>query len=54
LLTRPWSYAFVAATTSSLVAATAEPWGLTILHAEADFDSIARVADVRTIRAGKT
>jgi len=36
-----------------LVAATAEAWGLTILHVDADFDTIARVADVAAIRANK-
>jgi predicted nucleic acid-binding protein len=36
-----------------LVAATAEAWGLTILHVDADFDTIARVADVAAIRADK-
>jgi hypothetical protein len=36
-----------------LVAATAEAWGLTILHVDADFDTIARVADVHAIRADK-
>ena len=36
-----------------LVAATAEAWGLTILHADADFDTIARVVDVHAIRADK-
>jgi predicted nucleic acid-binding protein len=36
-----------------LVAATAEAWGLTILHVDADFDTIARVVDVHAIRADK-
>lgn len=34
-----------------LVAATAEAWGLTVLHVDADFDTIARVTSVRTVRA---
>jgi predicted nucleic acid-binding protein len=36
-----------------LVAATAETWGLTILHVDADFDSIARVAPVQVQRADR-
>ena len=28
-------------------------WGLTILHVDADFDTIAGVADVHTVRADK-
>ena len=36
-----------------LVAATAEAWGLTILHVDAELDTIARVVDVHTIRADK-
>jgi predicted nucleic acid-binding protein len=36
-----------------LVAATAEAWGLTILHVDADFDTIARVVDVHAVRADK-
>jgi len=36
-----------------LVAATAEAWGLTVLHVEADFETIARVSSVRTLRADK-
>jgi predicted nucleic acid-binding protein len=34
-----------------LVAATAETWGLTILHVDADFESIAKVAPIRVQRA---
>ena len=34
-----------------LVAATAEAWGLTVLHVDADFDTIATVAAIRTRRA---
>lgn len=34
-----------------LVAATAEAWGLTVLHVDADFDTIARVAAIRVQRA---
>ncbi len=34
-----------------LVAATAEAWGLTILHVDADFDTIARVSALRVQRA---
>jgi predicted nucleic acid-binding protein len=34
-----------------LVAATAEAWGLTVLHVDADFDTIAQVAAIRTRRA---
>jgi predicted nucleic acid-binding protein len=34
-----------------LVAATAEAWGLTVLHVDADFDTIARVAPVQVRRA---
>jgi predicted nucleic acid-binding protein len=36
-----------------LVAATADAWGLTILHIDADFDAIARVASVRVQRADR-
>ncbi len=36
-----------------LVAATAEAWGLTVLHVDADFDSIARVTPVRVRRADR-
>jgi predicted nucleic acid-binding protein len=36
-----------------LVAATAETWGLTILHVDADFESIARVAPVQVQRADR-
>lgn len=36
-----------------LVAATAEAWGLTVLHVDADFDTIARVAPVQVRRADK-
>lgn len=36
-----------------LVAATADAWGLTILHVDADFDTIARVSPVRVRRADK-
>jgi predicted nucleic acid-binding protein len=36
-----------------LVAATAEAWGLTILHVDADFDTIAKVVDIHTVRADK-
>jgi predicted nucleic acid-binding protein len=36
-----------------LVAATAEAWGLTVLHVDADFETIARVADLRVRRADK-
>ena len=31
-----------------LVAATAHAWGLTVLHVDADFDTIARVVPLRT------
>ena len=34
-----------------LVAATAEAWDLTVLHVDADFETIARVAPIRTQRA---
>ena len=34
-----------------LVAATADAWGLTVLHVDADFDTIARVSEVRVCRA---
>jgi predicted nucleic acid-binding protein len=37
-----------------LVAATADAWGLTVLHVDADFDTIARVADLRVRRADRT
>jgi predicted nucleic acid-binding protein len=36
-----------------LVAATAEAWGLTVLHVDADFDAIARVAPILVRRADK-
>jgi predicted nucleic acid-binding protein len=36
-----------------LVAATAEAWGLTVLHVDADFDTIARVAPIQVQRADK-
>lgn len=36
-----------------LVAATAEAWGLTVLHVDADFDTIARVVRVHVRRADK-
>jgi predicted nucleic acid-binding protein len=36
-----------------LVAATAEAWDLTVLHVDADFEAIARVAPVRTRRADR-
>ena len=36
-----------------LVAATAEAWGLTVLHVDVDFETIARVTSVRTLRADK-
>jgi predicted nucleic acid-binding protein len=36
-----------------LVAATAEAWGLTVLHVDADFDTISRVAPVKVQRADK-
>jgi predicted nucleic acid-binding protein len=36
-----------------LVAATAEAWGLTVLHVDADFETIGRVLPVRTARADK-
>jgi predicted nucleic acid-binding protein len=34
-----------------LVAATAEAWGLTVLHVDADFETIARVVPLRVRRA---
>jgi predicted nucleic acid-binding protein len=34
-----------------LVAATAEAWDLTVLHVDADFETIARIAPIRTQRA---
>jgi predicted nucleic acid-binding protein len=34
-----------------LVAATADAWGLTVLHVDADFDTIARVIPVQVRRA---
>jgi predicted nucleic acid-binding protein len=37
-----------------LVAATAEAWGLTVLHADADFETIARVARIQVRRADRT
>ena len=36
-----------------LVAATAEAWGLTVLHVDADFDTIAKVAPIQIQRADK-
>jgi predicted nucleic acid-binding protein len=36
-----------------LVAATADAWGLTILHVDADFDTIARVTPVQVRRADR-
>ena len=36
-----------------LVAATADAWGLTVLHVDADFETIARVTTIRTVRADK-
>ncbi|OLB77289.1 MAG: hypothetical protein AUI14_16570 [Actinobacteria bacterium 13_2_20CM_2_71_6] len=36
-----------------LVAATAEAWGLTVLHVDADFDTIARVIPIQVRRADK-
>ena len=36
-----------------LVAATAEAWGLTVLHVDADFETIARVAPIQVRRADK-
>jgi hypothetical protein len=36
-----------------LIAATAEAWGLTVLRVDADFETIARVASIRTVRADK-
>jgi predicted nucleic acid-binding protein len=36
-----------------LVAATADAWGLTVLHVDADFDTIARVAPIRVRRADR-
>jgi predicted nucleic acid-binding protein len=36
-----------------LVAATADAWGLTVLHVDADFETIARVTSIRTVRADK-
>ena len=37
-----------------LVAATADAWGLTVLHVDADFDTIAQVATIRTRRADRS
>jgi predicted nucleic acid-binding protein len=37
-----------------LVAATAEAWGLTVLHVDADFETIARVSRIKVRRADKT
>jgi predicted nucleic acid-binding protein len=34
-----------------LGAATAEAWGLTVLHVDADFETIARVAPIKVRRA---
>jgi predicted nucleic acid-binding protein len=36
-----------------LVAATADAWDLTVLHVDADFDTIARVAGVQVRRADR-
>jgi predicted nucleic acid-binding protein len=36
-----------------LVAATAEAWGLTVLHVDSDFDTIARVVPIQVRRADK-
>lgn len=36
-----------------LVAATAEAWGLTVLHVDADFETIARVVPVNVRRADR-
>jgi predicted nucleic acid-binding protein len=36
-----------------LVAATAQAWGLVVLHVDADFDTISRVADVQSLRADR-
>jgi predicted nucleic acid-binding protein len=36
-----------------LVAATADAWDLTVLHVEADFDTIAHVAGIRVQRADR-
>jgi predicted nucleic acid-binding protein len=36
-----------------LVAATADAWGLIVLHVDADFDTIASVTDIRTQRADR-
>ena len=37
-----------------LVAATAQAWGLTVLHVDADFDTIAQVVSIRSRRADRT
>jgi predicted nucleic acid-binding protein len=37
-----------------LVAATADAWGLTVLHVDADFDTIARVSPLQATRADQT
>ena len=37
-----------------LVAATADAWGLTVLHVDADFDTIARVTTIRVQRADRS
>jgi predicted nucleic acid-binding protein len=36
-----------------LVAATAHAWGLTVLHVDSDFDTMAGVIDLRTQRADR-
>jgi predicted nucleic acid-binding protein len=36
-----------------LVAATADAWGLTVLHVDADFETIGRVRPVPAVRADK-
>jgi hypothetical protein len=37
-----------------LVAGTAQAWNLTVLHVDADFDTIAAITDLRTQRADRT
>ena len=37
-----------------LVAATAQAWALTVLHVDADFETIAGVTDLRTQRADRS
>jgi predicted nucleic acid-binding protein len=36
-----------------LVAATAQAWGLTVLHLDADFDTIASVTGIQVQRADR-